>query len=62
MAIPTAFANPCPNGPVEQSTPGVIPFSGCPGVLEERRLNDFKSSIVKAYPTINKVAYNKAEP
>ena len=24
----------CPKGPVDTSTPGVIKFSGCPGVME----------------------------
>ena len=31
-AIPTAFATPCPNGPVVHSTPAVSKLSGCPGV------------------------------
>ena len=34
MAMPTAVAMPWPRGPVVVSTPGVWPYSGCPGVLE----------------------------
>ena len=34
IAMPTAFDIPCPKGPVVVSTPGVIPYSGCPAVFE----------------------------
>ena len=44
IAIPTALANPCPNGPVDISTPGVVLYSGCPGVIESICLNLCKSS------------------
>ena len=33
IAIPTALDIPCPKGPVVVSTPGVIPYSGWPGVF-----------------------------
>ena len=32
--LPTALASPWPSGPVVVSTPGVSPYSGCPGVAE----------------------------
>ena len=32
IAIPTALANPCPNGPVVVSIPGISFTSGCPAV------------------------------
>ena len=48
MAIPTALAIPCPNGPVVVSTPGVIPNSGWPAVFEFNCLKSFKSWIDKS--------------
>ena len=60
-AIPTAFANPCPNGPVDISTPGVTLISGCPGVLEFSFLNPFKSSSVISNPDMYSVEYNNAD-
>ena len=44
----TIFTFHVPKGPVVTSTPGVINFSGCPGVLEFNCLKFFKSSIVKS--------------
>ena len=49
MAIPTAFAMPWPRGPVVVSTPGVSPYSGCPGVLEPHCLKFLRSSISLNY-------------
>ena len=62
MAIPTAVAKPSPRGPVVQSTPGVIPYSGWPGVIESICLNCFKSSNSIGYPAKYNVAYNNADP
>ena len=62
IAIPTAVANPCPSGPVVQSTPGVFPYSGCPGVIESIFLKFFKSSNVISNPAIYNVAYKSADP
>ena len=45
IAIPTAFAMPCPRGPVVVSTPISISYSGCPGVFDFNCLKSFKSSI-----------------
>ena len=36
-----------PEGPVVASTPGVWPYSGCPGVFDPHCLNDLSSSDVK---------------
>ena len=33
-AMPTAFANPCPNGPVVVSIPVFFSYSGCPAQIE----------------------------
>ena len=43
-AMPTAFAKPCPRGPVVVSTPGVRWLSGWPGVRLPHWRNAFKSS------------------
>ena len=45
IAIPTAFAIPCPNGPVVVSIPISISYSGCPGVLDFSCLKSLISSI-----------------
>ena len=50
IAIPTPFANPCPSGPVVVSTPGVTPYSGCPGVLLSHCLKFLSSSSDKSNP------------
>src|SRR3989338_303230 len=50
IAMPTAVGMPWPKGPVDTSTPAVMWFSGCPGVLEFSCRNAFKSSKLKSYP------------
>ena len=58
--MPTAFPTPCPRGPVVASTPGVRPFSGCPGVLEPNCLK-FLSSSISSQPTKDSIAYRSAD-
>ncbi len=43
-ARPTALPTPWPRGPVVTSTPGVMKFSGWPGVRLSHCLNCFRSS------------------
>ena len=47
-AKPTALARPCPSGPVVVSTPGVMKFSGWPGVFESSWRNAFRSSMERS--------------
>ncbi len=49
-ANPTAFATPCPRGPVVISTPAISPYSGCPAVFAPNCLNSLKSSKDTSYP------------
>ena len=50
MARPTAFEMPCPKGPVDTSMPGVMKFSGWPGVLEPSCRKDLRSSRERSKP------------
>ena len=34
IAIPTPIGSPCPSAPVEASTPGTLPYSGCPPKID----------------------------
>ena len=43
--MPTAFAKPCPNGPVVVSIPDPSLYSGCPAQIEFSCLKFFISSI-----------------
>ena len=54
-AIPLATDNPCPNEPVEISTPGTFFISGCPCNIEPYCLKVIKSSLSK-YPLSASVA------
>ncbi len=60
-AMPTAFARPCPSGPVVVSTPGVRPVSGWPGVLLCSWRKFFSSDIGKAYPVRCSSAYRSMD-
>jgi len=44
IAMPMELEMPWPRGPVVTSTPGVCPYSGCPGVLEPHCRKRFSSS------------------
>jgi len=62
IAIPTAFAKPCPSGPVVVSTPGVRPCSGCPGVREPHCRNRSISSRGRSNPDRCSNEYRSIEP
>ncbi len=47
IAIPQAAENPCPNDPVDISTPGVPFISGCPCNILPIFLSPFNSSLSK---------------
>ena len=57
IAIPFALDSPCPNDPVDISTPGIFFLSGCPCNLPSMLLNVFSSSVLK-YPLFANAAYN----
>src|SRR6185312_183271 len=60
--MPTPLANPCPNGPVVVSNPGVKPLSGWPGVLLPHWRKCLISSKGKLYPVRCNKLYSNIEP
>src|SRR5579872_2241279 len=59
--MPTALANPWPNGPVVVSTPGVWPYSGWPGVLLPHWRKCLMSSSVTSYPVRYSTLYRSID-
>lgn len=62
IAMPTAFATPCPSGPLVASTPTVSPNSGCPGVFEPFWRKFLMSSTESSYPEMCSHEYRKHAP
>ena len=52
---------PCPSGPVVTSTPGVSPYSGCPGVFDPHCRNCSSCSIGRSYPDRCSAPYSSAD-
>ena len=57
MAMPTPLTRPWPSGPVVASTPGVMPYSGWPGVMDPHWRKRLRSSRETAYPVRWSIEY-----
>src|ERR1043165_8843092 len=60
-AMPTPMESPCPRLPVDASTPGTLPYSGCPPKIPSG-LQNFHSSASGKNPLSASTAYSARQP